>query len=237
LRLSNFKVTLKWLEAKKAEGGGMSKQELNAKSLINANALMKMQERRLRLTDQETARVVAGGRALLLVTLGAHGTVNFMKMALVCAGLLALLINGSLNLTADENGGLNPTAAMPFAILSPADKEKFLTARTKALDENPDLKAEGEDLKRQGELQGTAATQEEKQAFSQKITAHQQKLRAIMVQDDPTLQSIFDQFDKKLGEMRAEVRKKLAEIRAQHENSDGGAAVPAGGTGTGNPGQ
>jgi len=166
-----------------------------------------------------------------------------MKKGLFYAALLILLMTGSLDLNADESG-LNPTAAMPFAILSPADKEKFLAARTKALYENPDLKAEGEDLKKDGDELGGTATPEERQAFNKKVTAHQQKLRTVMLLDDPTLQPIFDQFDKKVGEMRAEAKKKVVELyekkleeKRESQNSADGAAAPANGAGSGNPGQ
>jgi hypothetical protein len=196
--------------------------------------------------EEEPARSSAfllKGWRLSFQTFDVSLTIKIMGKGMFCAGLMALLINGSLNLIAGESSGSNPTAAMPFAILSPADKERFLAARSKALDENPDLKAEGEDLKKQqDELEGSAAAPEEKHDLSEKVTAHQQKLREIMLQDDPTLQPIFDQFDKRVGEMRAEAKKKVAELyaktlaekRAQRQNSTSDASTPGDGAGSGN---
>jgi len=71
---------------------------------------------------------------------------------------------------------------------------RLLKARQQVLDSNPDLKAEGDALKKQGQaLKGGDATPEDKMDFLQSMQAHQQKMKAAMLKIDPTLGPIIDQ--------------------------------------------
>ena len=80
-------------------------------------------------------------------------------------------------------------------------------AREKALENNPALKKDGEDLARQGIalMSGSpdAKTPAQRQAFLEKMNSHRQKLRAAMLKEDPTLQPIFTKIDEHISEMKA----------------------------------
>jgi len=124
-----------------------------------------------------------------------------MRPHLLLAVLCALVLLRFGNLPAEDSTNQAPQMRM-LAFLSPADRDKFTAARTKALDDNPDLKAEDAIMMKQ--RPGPDASPEDHQAYREKWMAHQQKLRQIMLKDDPSLAAIFDQIDKHMSQMRAQ---------------------------------
>ena len=80
----------------------------------------------------------------------------------------------------------------PLASLSSEDKMKFLKARRQVLANNPDLKAEQDELAKE-RLSMKDASPDDKKAFRQKFMEHQKKMRDAMLQVDPSLAPIFDQ--------------------------------------------
>ncbi len=118
---------------------------------------------------------------------------------------------GALLLDAQTNAPGNPSAPNPLAILTAAEQVQYAKAHQKALQDNPDLKSEGEKLLLEGrEISSTA----EAQAFREKMISHRQKLRQAMLKADPTLGPIFTKIDQHLSEMKAQQA-------GQSENSPG----------------
>jgi len=143
-----------------------------------------------------------------------------MRPHLLLAVLGALLLLRLGNLPAQDGGNPPPPPPPPkdpqaraLAVLSPSDRDKFIAAHKKALEENSDLKTEEDALRDQHP--GPDASKEDHEAFHEKWMAHQQKVRQVMLKDDPSLASIFDQIDKHMSQMRA-----------QQQNSSGGNPPP-----------
>ncbi len=119
-----------------------------------------------------------------------------------------------------QGGGLvmaqdNPPPPKPggmggkmFEGVSPADKEKFMAARKKAMADNPDLLKEQDALRAEGEAIRDGTSQETFQEFGPKMKAHEEKVRAAMLKEDSTLQPIFDQIDKNRAAMRGQWKQK-----------------------------
>jgi membrane-bound lytic murein transglycosylase len=85
----------------------------------------------------------------------------------------------------------------PLASLSTQDKMKYLKARQQVLANNPDLKAEQEDITKQ--RQGIQnASPDDKKAFLQNFMAFQKKMKEAMLQVDPSLGPVFDQIDQEM---------------------------------------
>jgi hypothetical protein len=127
-----------------------------------------------------------------------------MKSSFLLAGFLALLTIGSHPLKAQTESGGGMRGGRMLSFLSAEDKAKFLAARQKAMADNPDLKAEGESLMKEGKaVHDGTATPEDKQALLEKFMAYQQKLHDAMLKEDPTLQPIFDQIKQHMGQMMA----------------------------------
>ena len=80
----------------------------------------------------------------------------------------------------------------PLASLSADDKMKFLKARRQVLANNPDLKAEQDELAKE-RLSLKDASPDDKMSFRQKFMEHQKKMKDAMLQVDPSLAPIFDQ--------------------------------------------
>jgi len=118
-----------------------------------------------------------------------------MKSSLkLVAVVFALIVSCSGSQTVFAQAA-SPTAASPSATpLTPEDKAKLLKVRQQVLDSNPDLKAEQDNLKKQGQaLKGGSATPEDKAAFMQSRADHQAKMKAAMLKIDPTLGPVIDQ--------------------------------------------
>ena len=89
----------------------------------------------------------------------------------------------------------------PLSSLSAQDKMKFLKARKEVLANNPDLKAEQESLTKERAAiknEGDNATQDERTVLFQNTMAHEKKMKAAMLQVDPSLGPVFDQIDQQM---------------------------------------
>jgi len=87
--------------------------------------------------------------------------------------------------------------------LSAEDKMKFIKARRQVLADNPDLKAEQEDLAKQRESlksQGSNASQDDRKTLFQNMMAHEKKMQTAMLAVDPSLSPVFDQIDQQMKE-------------------------------------
>jgi len=106
-----------------------------------------------------------------------------------------------------------------LSFLTPAEQIEYAKARAKALADNPDLKAEGESVARQGaQAMSSDATPADKQTFLAQMSAHRQKLREAMLKEDATLEPVFRKIDEHLAEMKAQ----------QQNSSNPGGGSPAG---------
>ena len=87
----------------------------------------------------------------------------------------------------------------PLASLSAEDKAKYLKARRQVLADNPDLKAEQEEIAQQ--RQGIKdASPDDRKAFLQKALAFEKKMKEAMLQVDPSLGPVFDQLQQQMKE-------------------------------------
>jgi len=95
-------------------------------------------------------------------------------------------------------------ASSPSASATPLtadDKAKLMKVRTQALADNPDLKTEGDALKKQGQaLKGGNATDAQKDDFTLAMADHMKKVKAAMVKIDPSVEPLVDQW---MAEMKA----------------------------------
>jgi hypothetical protein len=86
----------------------------------------------------------------------------------------------------------------------PEDQQtEVLDAYKKAITDNADLLKEEEDF-RANHPDFATATPADKQAFMQKMRAHQEKLRAAMLKEDPKLDPILDKIEEHRKEMRGQ---------------------------------
>ncbi len=86
----------------------------------------------------------------------------------------------------------------------PEDQQtEVLDAYKKAITDNADLLKEKEDF-RANHPDFATATPADKQAFMQKVRAHQEKLRTAMLKEDPKLDPILDKIEKHRKEMRGQ---------------------------------
>jgi len=72
--------------------------------------------------------------------------------------------------------------------ISQSDWDKFNTTVKSVLDKNTDLKAEGEALHKEGRtIMGpdSTATDEQREAFFEKIKAHEEKVKTAVLKADP----------------------------------------------------
>ena len=140
--------------------------------------------------------------------------------------MCALVFFRSGILSAQDTNNQNPPPRdhQPpmLEFLSSADRDKAMKAHMKALEDNPNLKAEDMALMKQ--RPGPDASQEDRRAYREKWMTHEQKIRQAMLKEDSSLGSIFEQIDKHMSQMRA-----------QHENSSGGKPPPPPPDGTNAP--
>ena len=125
-----------------------------------------------------------------------------------------LLLNAQTNGDTNASPASSPAARVNAMIsfLTPAQQLQYAEARAKALADNPDLKAEGESVAKEGIVaMSSGASAADKQAFIEKMNSHRQKLREAMLKEDPTLEPIFAEIDKHISEMKA---KHLAQLQS-----------------------
>ncbi len=123
-----------------------------------------------------------------------------MRLLLFGLSLFVLLIGGSFSLHAQTNVA---AAHGLISFLTPPEQEQYASARAKALAAHPEIKIEGQSLMQQGKDVMANGTMADKQAFMEKMNSHRQKLRAAMLQVDPTLEPIFAKIDKHISEIKA----------------------------------
>lgn len=130
-----------------------------------------------------------------------------MKFLLGAAATLILLAADS-RLAAQTNAA--PVApsedkiarekSMLLSFLTPEQQEQYAKARARALQDNPDLAAEGKTVAEQGLA---ARSPEDVQTFRERMISHRQKLRAAMLKEDATLGPIFAEIDQHISEEKA----------------------------------
>jgi hypothetical protein len=86
-----------------------------------------------------------------------------------------------------------------IAFLTPDQQQQYAKARAKALEDNPALKAEGEDIMKQVLASGGQPDP----TLIEKVRAHREKLRQAMLKEDPTLTPIFAEIDKHISDAKA----------------------------------
>jgi hypothetical protein len=126
-----------------------------------------------------------------------------MRLSLFIPTGLLVLTASAVYLPAQSNPpAANPPASRENAMISfltPEQQQQYALARAKALADNPDLKAEGEDIIKQVMASGGQPDQE----IIEKMNSHRQKLRQAMLKEDPTLEPIFAEIDKHISELKA----------------------------------
>jgi uncharacterized protein YkwD len=127
--------------------------------------------------------------------------------ALIITGLFAgtFLLHAQTNAPATNAPPPQVAREMKMiSFLTPAQQQQYAQARAKALEDNPTLKSEGEELMQQGESVMASGTAADKQGFIEKMNSHRQKLRAAMLKEDATLEPIFAEIDKHISELKAQ---------------------------------
>jgi hypothetical protein len=114
------------------------------------------------------------------------------------------LLRGQTNSAAATAPAPNAQVARELAFLTPAEQLQYAKAHQKALENNPGLKSEGEDLIQQARSLHAESPAEDRQAFLEKMNSHRQKLRAAMLKEDPTLTPVFTEIDQHISQMRAQ---------------------------------
>jgi uncharacterized protein YkwD len=114
------------------------------------------------------------------------------------------LLRGQTNSAAASAPAPNAQVARELAFLTPAQQLQYAKAHQKALENNPGLKSEGEDLIQQARALTPNSPGADKQAVLEKMNSHRQKLRAAMLKEDPTLSPVFKEIDQHISQMRAQ---------------------------------
>lgn len=122
-------------------------------------------------------------------------------------GLAAVFLLGGFLGTDARAQQPDEAVAKVISSLSFQDKMKFKRARDEAFSQNPQLKAEQNSLNQERESLQNGATTEQKKAYFKDLVAHQKKMKAAMLQVDPSLAPIFDQIDQAVKE---EVKQRVA---------------------------
>jgi len=128
-----------------------------------------------------------------------------MKSSLVAILAFLFLGGGPILLRAQTPTPTPPSATQPsrenamVSVLTPAQQAQYDQAHSKALANNPDLKAEGDALKQKIFASGERLDQ----ATIEKMNSHRQKLRQAMLKEDPTLGPLFAEIDKHISEAKA----------------------------------
>ena len=91
-----------------------------------------------------------------------------------------------------------------MVLFLPADQQtEVLDAYKKAIADNADLQKEEEDF-RANHPDFATASPADKQAFMEKVRAHQEKLRAAMVKEDPKVEPVLEKIEEHRKEMRSQ---------------------------------
>lgn len=116
----------------------------------------------------------------------------------------ALLLFGLVPLPAqDAEGGSGAGGGGRLAFLSPADRQHLMKVRREVFAGNPDLKTEQESLMKERQYvknKGTGASQDDRKTLRENFLAHNEKMRAAMLQADPTIEPVLNQVQEKMKE-------------------------------------
>lgn len=141
-------------------------------------------------------------------------------MKVLFVGMSFLVSVAGTSFAGAQTNATNSVAApSPLAILTSAEQVQYATAHQKALEDNPALKSEGEQLLEQGRHISSPA---EAQVFGEKMNSHRQKLRQAMLKEDPTLGPLFTKIDRHLSQMKAQAQ------ASPSPNSTDASGTPAG---------
>lgn len=102
-----------------------------------------------------------------------------------------------------------------LSFLSSDERSELMRARKTILANNPDLKAEQEDLRKQAQALKSgdgSANPDDKKALMQNFLAHEKKMKAAMLQVDPNLAPVFDKID-------AAMKQKMQDRAGQNGNN------------------
>lgn len=102
-----------------------------------------------------------------------------------------------------------------LSFLSSDERAELMQARKTVLANNPDLKAEQEDLRKQAQAlkSGDGSTNpDDKKALMQNFLAHEKKMKAAMLQVDPNLTPVFDKIE-------AAMKQKMQDRAGQNGNN------------------
>lgn len=90
-----------------------------------------------------------------------------------------------------------------LGFLSADDRAHFLKVREQVLSSNPDLKSEQESLDKEKQFvkgKGADASADDRKTLRENMQAHHEKMRAAMIQADPSISPVLDQIDAKMKE-------------------------------------
>jgi Skp family chaperone for outer membrane proteins len=93
-----------------------------------------------------------------------------------------------------------------LSFLPQADQDRVVAAHTRALADDPKLKAQ-EDALREESKHLQEANSADRMAFMEKRRSYEQRVRQAMLKEDPTLGPILDQIDQRVSAMRAQWEK------------------------------
>ena len=143
-----------------------------------------------------------------------------MKALLLSAFTLATLpllaqTSTTTSSTTTTTGTPPPAAAAPpsqgamlaqvMSVLTPAEQTQLMSARQKAMADNPDLQTEGMSLMQKGmALQAGTATDADRQGFRTAAMAYGEKVRAAMVKADPTVSPLLQKVEAQELKLRSE---------------------------------
>ena len=86
--------------------------------------------------------------------------------------------------------------AQRLSFLSAEDRQHLMRVRRQAVEGDPQLKSEQENLKQEWQslkAKGSSATPEDKETLRRDLRANNEQLEAAMLKIDPTIQPILDQ--------------------------------------------
>jgi hypothetical protein len=98
--------------------------------------------------------------------------------------------------TASSGAGAGAGAARAhrLSFLSAEDRQHLMRVRRQAMEGDPALKSEQENLKQEWQkARGSDATPEDKQVLRKDLRAYNEQMDAAMLKIDPTIQPILDQ--------------------------------------------
>ena len=118
----------------------------------------------------------------------------FLRTLLFGAVLVGISVFGMVRLDAQVATNAAGSAQLPMPMLDHDELTQLNQAREKVFSSDPGLKAENEKLKAMHDSTATPTAEQRNAAFAE-WKAYQKKMRAEMLQVDPTLGPIFAKID------------------------------------------